>query len=191
MFFWFAVFLNAVLFAGLLALIVMMFRVIFDKEFAKNPPFVPTFGKESMIITTEVAKILESSSMQMKIVDPGCGIGSLIIEMAKKYPDHKFVGVEWSFFVYCLCKLRCKRFANIEIIKANLFDYSFVDADVIVCFLMPPLMERLGEKIIKECKRNVVVFSNSFIIPNMTLEKEYKTKKKGFIENVYKYNLGF
>lgn len=50
-------------------------------------------------------------------------------------------------------------------------------------------MEDVGSKIIKECKKTVV-FSNSFYIPNLKLTEEFKTTKKGFIENVYKYNLG-
>lgn len=189
---WFGILVYLFLFAALGWIMFLLVKVIFDKEFAKTPPFVPTFGAEKSIMIEEISKVLqESNQKEMTLIDPGCGIGTILIELAKKFPNHKFVGTEWSLPVYVICKLRCSKYKNISVSRGDLFKSSFAKADIIACFLMQPLMERVGEKIKQEGKKGLLVFSNSFTIPNLKLVQTYKTTKKGFIENVYKYNLGF
>ncbi len=180
----FNLFISLLLFwAGYLS-----FRSVVDKEFAKNPPFLPSFGKEKETILAEVSKLLETKP-HLKVVDPGCGMGALLISLAKKFPNHEFTGIELSFPVFVACKLRCWRLKNVKIIKSNLFDVPFKDFDVIVCFLYPTLMQRFSEKIKNECKKEISIFSNSFKIDGLPVVKEFETKKKSFVQNVYQHSL--
>lgn len=45
-----------------------------------------------------VSELFNKSSKLLIVVDLGCGWGSLISELAKNFPKHTFVGIEWGAF---------------------------------------------------------------------------------------------
>ncbi len=181
--------------SNLLIILAMMWfcfivaRVLISNEYRKYPPFIPSFGKEKHVIVNEVSKFLKTSKKQLTILDPGCGTGTLLLKLAKKFPNHKFVGIEWSAFFGIVCKIRCYRFKNIEFICDDMFRHDFGQADVVVCFLMEPLMKKFGEKILADNKKEQIIFSNTFEIPNLPLVKEIKTGKGILFKNIYIYKL--
>ncbi len=63
----------------------------------------------------------------------------------------------------------------------NFFDYPFNNADIIVCFLIDPLMKRFGEKVKKDCHKSVMVYSNTFKIPNLELVETVKLENFGYL----------
>ncbi|HLI46739.1 MAG TPA: class I SAM-dependent methyltransferase [Geobacterales bacterium] len=100
------------------------------------------------------------------VYDLGSGFGRIIIEISKRYPNIKCIGIEidplkvaWTRFV-----LRRNRLKAI-VIRANLLKYDLRNADVIFTFLYPGLMEKLGKKLLSECTKKVRVVSYYHEIP--------------------------
>ena len=65
-------------------------------DFGEYPPFFPSFGRMKKVCLSEARKILAESKKVLKIIDLGCGSGSLIIPLAKEFPQHEFYGYDWD-----------------------------------------------------------------------------------------------
>lgn len=168
----------------------IIIKLYTDKHFRECPPYVPSVGLEKKVIIESVSEVLKLSAKQMIVVDPGCGFGGLIITLAKRFPEHKFVGIEWGGIASKIAKIRTNKLKNTQILKQDFFDYDFSKCDIIVCFLMDSLMKKFGEKIKHNHKETTqIIFSNSFEIPGLPLIKEIKTGKNLFFKNVYIYKL--
>jgi len=170
-------------------IMVLMSLAIFSEKHRRYPPFAPSFGKEKAVMQSIVRDILEKADRPMTVIDPGCGIGTLLVKLARQFPRHNFVGIEWGFWVFAALRLRSWRLKNLRVVRNNMFDVDFKDADVIMCFLMTPLMAPLADKILQECKKGVIVVSNTYTLPKLKLEETFKTRKKLFIQNVYMYKV--
>ncbi len=186
---WLAILLEVVLLGLALWLCLVIGKLFFVKGYRDYPPFVPSFGQTKKLEFAKISKLLQKSSVPLTVLDPGCGTADLLIKLAKAFPQHSFVGIEWNKGLYETAKFKSRKLTNVTLLCQDMFDYSFVKADIIVCFLMAPLMERFGEKIKSECKKGVVVFSNTFSIPNLPLTEEIKTRKFLLFGNLYIYKL--
>lgn len=187
--FWIAIFLYTILLAAVLWIWFIIIKLLTDKEYAKNPPIIPSLSRERKVMFAKVSEILENADRPMKILDPGCGFGTLIIDLAKTFPQHQFVGIEWSPVLAKMCRFRTRNINNITIIQKDMFACSFSEYDIIVCFLMQPLMERFGKKLKDDAKTGLIVFSNSFYIPNIELSEKVETRKHSLIKDVFIYRL--
>lgn len=168
---------------------VVIIKLFINKEYRECPPYIPSFGKEKRIIIEKVSDTLKNSKKTLTILDPGCGTGTLVIDLAKKFSEHQFIGIEWNKFSYMICRLRARKLKNIDFVCDNMFNQNFGKADIIVCFLMDPLMKRFGEKILHDNIKSQTIYSNTFKIPNLPLVEEIKTGKKMLFKNVYVYRL--
>ena len=185
---WFAIFLYAVLLGALIFIWVDIIKLYINKDFRKTPPLVPSFGQQKRIILERISVQLEQSSKPLKILDPGCGTGTLLVALAKQFPQHQFVGIEWNPITFKIAQLRCRKYNNISLIQQDMFTYSFFGFDIIACFLMQPLMEKFGQKLVQD-KVSALIYSNSFYIPQF---KAYEmVEVKGFYKfnNVYIYKM--
>ena len=187
---WLAIVVEMLLLAALLWIWIIIIKLFLNKEYRDCPPYVPSFGAEKKIIIERVTAKLAASKTSLTILDPGCGTGSLIIDLAKRFPNHRFVGIEWGRLAYLIAKFKARKLKNITILQQDMFTYSFNKADIIVCFLMQPLMERFGKKLLADCQnKEVMVYSNSFYIPNLQLTEQVETNRFLFVKNVYIYKL--
>lgn len=186
---WLAVLAELILLVFALWVCLVIFKLFFVKGYRDYPPFVPSFGQTKKIEFEKLSALLQKNSNPLVVLDPGCGTADLIIKLAKKFPQHSFVGIEWNKGLYETAKLKSRKLSNVKLLCQDMFDYSFADADIIVCFLMEPLMERFGDKIKKEAKKGLVVYSNTFSIPNLPLDEEIKTRKFLLFGNLYVYKL--
>lgn len=167
----------------------IIIRLYINKHYRECPPYVPSFGAEKKVIIARVREILQKSAQPLTILDPGCGCGSLIVKLAKEFPQHHFIGVEWSKFAAAIADLKTRKLKNTQILCQDMFDYDFGQADIIVCFLMDTLMEKFGKKIAYDHKKPQIILSNTFAIPNFPLFEEIKTGKNFFFKNIYIYKL--
>ncbi len=181
--------INILCFVALFWLWWLIIKLYTNKHFRECPPYVPSLGAEKKIIIENVRDILKRATRPMTVLDPGCGSGGLIIKLAKEFPEHKFIGIEWSKFASKVATFKTRKLKNVTIVCQDMFEYDFSKADIIVCFLMDTLMEKFGEKVLKDNKKTQIVFSNSFKIPNLPLIEEIKTGKNLFFKNVYIYKV--
>ncbi|MDR1694430.1 MAG: methyltransferase domain-containing protein [Lactobacillaceae bacterium] len=173
---------------GILAVFgIFMLYYVISSGFLVYPPIVISTGKAYEKIVEYITKHLTGDS-KLNIVDAGCGIGTLIVPLAKKSPNHNFIGIEWAVLPYLIAKFRARNIPNLTIIKKNMFKYSFSDMDVVICFLIPHIMQRFSDKCNKELKDGSYVLSNRFKMKNMDLIEEFDFKNNFSYLYVYKIN---
>ena len=187
--FYMLIFVNFLIIIAMIWFCIIVIRLMLSEEYRKYPPFVPSFGKEKGIIIEEVRKALKNSQKQLVVLDPGCGTGTLLLKLAKEFPNHKFVGIEWNKVVAGICSFRAWRRKNLEVISDDMFKHDFGAADVIMCFLMPEMLDKFSKKLLADNKNKQIIFSNSFQIPNLKLDREVKTGKGILFKDIYIYKL--
>ena len=102
-----------------------------------------------------------------RFLDFGSGTGSMILRLAKRYPDQRFIGVEAAWFPYLVSQLRAIGSSNIEIRRQSFWDISLADTPVVYAFLSTEPMSRLWEKAKQEMSPGTFLISNSFVVPNV------------------------
>ncbi|MFC1598522.1 class I SAM-dependent methyltransferase [Patescibacteria group bacterium] len=123
-------------------------------------PYVPT-PKKIIRIMIGMAEVRKNE----KIIDLGSGTGRIIIEVAKQHKDNMIVGVEKSFILRTVTKLRLlfhpvlrKR---VQIIKHDFFNLDLRSFSVIFCFLTPEALRILTPKV-KQLNRGSRLVSYMF-----------------------------
>lgn len=186
---YFADFLNLLIIVAMIWYCLIIVRLLVSKEYRKYPPFVPSFGNEKKILIEKVRDVLKKSKKELVILDPGCGTGTLLLKLSKEFPNHKFVGIEWNKIVAKICAVRAWGRKNFQVICDDMFKHDFGQADIVVCFLMPEMLDKFSQKLMKDHKKEQIIFSNSFQIPNLDLIEEVKTGKGLLFKNIYIYKL--
>ena len=186
---WFSIIANLILFVLTIYICVVIVKLFLVKGYRDYPPFVPSFGQTKRVEMNKIKEQLSQSKKNLTVLDPGCGTADLIISLAKQFPQHSFIGIEWNKSLSLIAKYKGRNLPNVTILCQDMFSCSFEKADIIVCFLIDPLMERFGEKIKKEGKKGLIVYSNTFSIPNLPLAEKIKTRKFFLFGNLYIYKL--
>ena len=78
-----------------------------------------------------------------RVVDAGCGLGAGLIELHRVYPEAEIHGMEWSWPLTLLCRLRC-RFAQVR--RADIWAEDWSAFDMVYMFQRPESMARAIDK---------------------------------------------
>lgn len=157
---WVHIAINLVLLAFLIRITFRM--ALFVLGYRRTLPFVPTSQRS-------IKTIINSGALQdrKRIVDLGCGNGTMIAAFAKAYPDATFVGVESNGLLVWSARLRFLFWKKKPtIVKGDMFAYPVGDADAIVGFWISGFTERLLPKFERECAPGTVIVSNVFRLPS-------------------------
>ena len=98
------------------------------------------------------------------VMDLGSGWGSLLLPLAKQFPEHTFIGIEYGRIPYIVSCFRARNLKNLQFIRQDFFASDISEADVIFLFLLTSTMAKLSQKCIKEAKHNAVAYANRFPI---------------------------
>lgn len=126
-----------VLILGYIAFIMISFKNIV--------PYVPTSRKI-------IKRMLEAAELRKgeRIADLGSGTGRIIIAAAKKNRYNLIIGIEKSFILRWVSKLRLffhpKLKKRVQIINKDFLNLDLQHFDVIFCFLTPEAMRILTPK---------------------------------------------
>ena len=113
----------------------------------------------------------ESTATQIKkevgpIYELGSGWGSLLIPLAKQYPQRKIVAYELSIMPWLTTIIRVKVLGlkNVTVYRQNFLNADLTEAAVILCYLFPQGMNALEAKIklSGEGARPEYLISNNF-----------------------------
>ena len=117
-------------------------------------------------VTTFINLIPDSTDG--KIVDLGAGWGTLAYPIAKKFPDAEVVGCELSPIPWLYSRLKgvLVRRPNLTLHRQSVFDIDLSGVDVVVVYLHPAAMRKLGPKFERELRSGTLVLSNTFPVPN-------------------------
>jgi hypothetical protein len=101
--------------------------------------------------------------------DLGCGLGGVVLHVARRRPTMAVVGVESAPIPFVISWLRLKfaRLANAEIRFQNFWSCNLAAFDMIYCFLSPVPMAELFRKAQDEMRPNSQFVSNSFPVPGI------------------------
>jgi len=144
-------------------------------------PFVPTAGRDLLLITERVA--LSANDV---IYDLGSGNGKVVFAL-ERLTGAQAVGFESTLWAHWYAQLK-KLFINsrARFVLGNFFKRDWSGATVIYCYLYPPLMPQVGEKISRECKPGTRVIVRDFPIPNLRQTGRFRTYGK---HEVFVYTL--
>jgi hypothetical protein len=104
------------------------------------------------------------------VYELGSGWGSLLISLAKFYPNCSVVGYETSPIPYYVSTfiVWAIRLNNIDLHKKDFFAIPLSEASIVVCYLYPGAMSKLKLKFEKELRPGTLIISNTFAIPGWT-----------------------
>ena len=152
--------------------LMVAFTYFFIAGFFRSP-FVPS-NRKTIKKMLEVAKIKKGE----RVIDLGCGDGRIVIAAEKRF-GARAEGYEVSIFVWLLAQMnRLLKLSPVKIYRRNFFKADLSKADVIFCYLLPEVMEKLSPKFKKELKKGARVVSASFRLPGWKIQKEYKKEKR-------------
>lgn len=134
--------------------------------FTTKVPFILTPRRVRQEILKEV-KIKTKET----VYDLGCGLGEILILADKKY-NAQSRGFEVSPGTYLLARLNIffKR-SKAKVLFKDFFKVDLSNADVIFCYLIPSINEKLRRKLEKELKNGARIASYAFSF------KGWKAKK--------------
>lgn len=102
-----------------------------------------------------------------KIVDLGSGWGSLAYPISKQFPEAEVFGYELSPIPWLYSRLKGLFVPrpNLTLHRKSVFDADLTDVDVVVVYLHPAAMRKLGPKFERELRPGTLVLSNTFAVP--------------------------
>lgn len=143
--------------------------------FGKYPPFIASLGHTRKHMIEEAENFLKNKKDKTVVVDLGCGSGCLLIPLAKKFPQHTFIGYDWDYIPFGIAKFRCRKISNITLFRCSFMKVSHKNADLILYFGIMSLKEPLGKKLQSEIKPQTLVLSEAFPLNHLKLKKEKQT----------------
>lgn len=156
---WIVVAIQLVLVVALLLLIIRLFIVLFFSH--RHLPFLPSSRR---VVNAMLAAPVWAGAKV--VMDLGSGTGTLLARIRSRYPTVKCIGVEHSFLLVVLSRLRFLFFRHRpQIVHSSFFDPSVVEADVIVGFWITEFMPQLLKKFEEECRPGTIILSNLFRLP--------------------------
>lgn len=146
-------------------------------------PFVPTRQRD-------VERMLRLADLKtgQTVYDLGAGDGRFVVTAAKRY-GAVATGFEISVLPYLVAKWRLRR-ANLgskaQMKFQDFFKLDLSEADVIVCFLTPNAMKKLGPKLARELRPGARVVSYAFTIPGWTAILKDKPDPRTMAVHLYR-----
>jgi hypothetical protein len=139
-------------------------------------------------ITQELTTLDHPSSV---ILELGSGWGTLAFAAAKACPHAQIRGFEISPVPLHFSRLKrwLGRYHNVTFSSQNFFDVNMGDADIILTYLIQPLMEELRIKFGKELKPGTIVISNTFPISGWVPHHEETIQNFIYTLKVYTYRV--
>ena len=127
--------------------------------------------------------------MHLKVTDLGCGSGALLLPLAKEFPNHEFIGLEWDSVPLTMGKIKAKLagLKNIRFVKGDYMKESHADMDLIMCYVLKVTGEPLGKKLSKEIKDSCIVISEMFPLKHLEEVKSVQSSLWGVPEKYFVY----
>ena len=119
-----------------------------------------------------------------KVYDLGCGTGTVLIDVLKKYPNVQAIGVELSLIPYFIAKVRSFSRPNMHVRFGNLFKTDLQEADVVFIYLLAKAYPKLLKKLKAELNHAALVVLEAW--PFKDLEP-WRTIKEGPVLPIHLY----
>ncbi len=127
-------------------------------------PFVPTAAKDIEFVVDELG-----ISGKDIFFDLGSGDGKVVF-LVHELSGAKCVGYELTWWTHLLAKIKAMFKGvspDVQFKNQNFFKQSWSEADYVYGYLYPPLMGRVEEKFLNECKPGSTAVIRDFPLPNL------------------------
>ncbi|MBS3962956.1 MAG: hypothetical protein KGZ80_00435 [Methylomonas sp.] len=129
---------------------------------------VPLFLSSNAVIEALVPII--EQERPARLAELGAGIGSVVIPLARRFPDLKIHAIEKAPLPWLVLRWRCRSFDNVEVLRQDFWQHSLKPYSVVYAFLSPLVMVRLGEQAARDMRCGGLLLSAAFDIPGWTPE---------------------
>jgi len=125
------------------------------------------------------------------IIDVGSGWGTLVIAVAKKYPQRDVIGYELSLVPWLVSVLlkQIGRIHNLSLYRKDFLKADLSQASTLICYLFPGGMLSLEKKLRQEKNKVNLIVSNTFAIPSYEPVKVVKLNDI-YATPIYVYHRG-
>lgn len=161
--------------------------LFFSSSFQKYAPPVKSSGKLKKAVLEDISEQLENASDGQEIVDLGSGWGTLLLPLAKKFPNHKFVGVERAFTPFIISSLRARKLANLRFVQGDFFEYDLKKTDLVILFLIGFMMPKVTKKCLEELPKGAKIYASRFALTDVKADKVVDLGSK--METYYVYEM--
>jgi len=117
--------------------------------------------------TANVLAGLFKENVDIRLVDLGAGIGSVLCPLALALPMARLTGIENAPATWLAGLIRTAGLPNCTWRWGDLWCTKLAEYDVVYAFLSPATMPRLWEKIQREMPPGSLFISNSFAVPGV------------------------
>ena len=183
----FVIFLLFLVMLGVVAVSIMGIYLLISSSFQKYAPPVRSSGRLKKMVLDEISQQLEKAPDGQKIVDLGSGWGTLLLPLAKKFPQHQFIGLERAFTPFHISCLRAHKIPNLQFVKKDFFMYDLRQIDVVLMFLIGFMMPKVTEKCLKELPKGAKVYAVRFPLTEVEPSKVVDLGNK--MEKLYVYEV--
>lgn len=102
-----------------------------------------------------------------RLLDLGCGTGSLLGAFAHARPDGHYHGIETAPFSYLVSRWRARSISAVSVAWGDFWRADFAQYDVVYAYLSPQPMARLWQKARREMRPGSLLVSNTFAVPGV------------------------
>ncbi|MES2025468.1 MAG: class I SAM-dependent methyltransferase [Pseudomonadota bacterium] len=142
----------------------LFFLCLYWTTFRTQVPFYP-----SRLSTWEAVTKLLPPNKELRFIDVGSGLGGLVLDLAKRRPESRFIGTEIAPLPWLVSVVRARLSGSSARFERG--DYgrlNFADYDVVFAYLSPVAMPALWTKAKSEMRPGAMLLSYEFLIPNVT-----------------------
>lgn len=143
---------------SILLVVFLIFALVFMITSISGAPWVPARNHD-------IESLLHDAELKKGEVffELGCGDGRLVKAAAQQ--GAKAIGYELNPLLWLIAYCRTLTTPNAKVFLGDLWRVKLADADVIMTFLVPRTMPRLGRKVEQEMKAGSRLISYIFPIP--------------------------
>lgn len=106
-----------------------------------------------------------------RVLDIGCGVGTVLIGLARARPDIVLHGSELALVPALIAKVRTRLLDRCTVRREDFWNTSLEHHDVVYAFLSPAVMAEVWRKVRREMKPGSLFVSNSFDVPGVQPER--------------------
>jgi len=147
----------------------------------RRAPYVPA----CRAVAEEIAALIGELPEGAVLYDMGCGDARVLIEVAKRNPKARFIGIERQWVPYLLARM--KTFGTgIQIIRADMFAEDVSTATHVYAYLYGHVMDALLPKLEKELRPGTRLYALDFQFANRIPEIQHQliSRRKGKLGEV-------
>lgn len=138
---------------------------------------VPLYLSSTAATDTLLAVLPRAANL--RFLDLGCGLGSVLERVSRSRPGAACIGVEAALVPWLVAWLRSGRGTRFRVRRASLWNTRLHQHDVVYAYLSPAAMPSLWVKAKREMNSGSLLISNSFPVPGATANEIHAWGARG------------